>query len=253
LVLAFVSLACSQSQLESNIAALGLQDPQVSVAADSIVLVEYSKSVGSFKSEEAELTEVAKILEACGQYPVVVVRQRFDDGQVMEIQGNSADGAAYLSGQLTVEDFSSRLLFSPLTRGPAIIPKVCGGAVNCASDPDCSCHVGESCSPGVSGADERGCVVEVPPQNAHLDGSEYVCDQGLVWDSDLSGCVQSLQCPAGSSEVDGACYSVASDSGGGDFCLLIFGLLLLASPFVGLLILVLIIGAIIIYLKKRKK
>jgi hypothetical protein len=254
LVLALIGLVCSQGQLDSKLASLGLQDLQVSVAADSIMLVEYSKPLDSFKSVDSELSEVAKILDAtAGQYPVVVIRQKFDDGEVMEIQGNSADGSAYLSGQLSAEDFSGRLLFTPLTRGPAIIPKVCGGSVSCASDPDCSCFAGESCSPGSPGADERGCIVVTPPENAHLEGSKYVCNSSLVWNSDLSGCVQSPQCPAGSSEVDGNCYSSTTDSGGGDFCLLIFGFLLLSSPFIGLAVLVLIVAVIFLILRKRKK
>jgi hypothetical protein len=208
LVLALVGLVCSQGQMESKLASLGLLDMKMSVAAESIMLVEYSKSVDSFKSVDDELSEVAKILDAtAGQYPVVVVRQKFDDGELMEIQGNSADGTAFLAGQLSAEDFSDRLLFSPLTRGPPIIPKVCGGSVSCASDSDCACHSGESCSPGSSSADERGCLVVTPPENAHLEGSKYVCDSSLVWNSDLSGCVQSLQCPSGSSEVEGSCYS----------------------------------------------
>jgi hypothetical protein len=254
LVLALVGIVCSQGQTESKLASMGLQDMKMSVAADSLLLVEYSKSVDSFKSGDDELSEVAKILDAAaGQYPVVVVRQKFDDGEVMEIQGNSADGTAFLAGQLSAEEFSSRLLLTPLTRGPAIIPKVCGGSVSCASDSDCSCFAGESCSPGSSGADERGCLMITPPENAHLEGSKYVCDSGLVWNSDLSGCVQSLQCPPGSSEVEGSCYSSTQDSGGGDLCLLIFGFLLLASPFVGLAVLVLIIAVIILILRKKKK
>lgn len=202
---------------------------------------------------EGSPKQTAQSILSASEDPATL-RLVFEDGQILEVTGTKADAQLFLDGGIDELEYLGKLQAAPITRGPPDVPGLCEPkkGESCLTAPECVCYSSQTCQPDSSSADVRGCVENTPPLNAHIEDGEYVCDQEYVWNGDVSGCVLPIQCPEGQMELEGACHSTAPDSSG-DFCLLIFGFLLLASPFVGLLVLVLIAAAVIILLKKRKK
>ena len=207
----FPAAALAQEDtLESAVQAFGLNDVQVTVAEDE-VLVEYRQAVADFGSMDVELERIAHILDLVAQQVTperpVRIRQLFDDGQVMELVGDPADGRAYLAGDLGADDFQQALIYQPRTRGPLVVEGVCqpAGGDSCENSEACACYPTERCAPADPAADERGCVASGDLPNAHLEAGQYVCDEGYQWNDAMDGCVAMPGCPAGSYAAGDTC------------------------------------------------
>ena len=220
LIIIFIAITVGQvnaqgpeeKTIEDALASYGLEEPKASISGNEVV-IEYKQQLSKFVSIDEELRKVADILtivsdELSPAY-LVKIQQHFDDGQVMEINGKPEDGKAFLSGQISTEIFwLERLEFKPLTRGPPIVPGICepDKGENCENCEECVCYLNEICDPGNPKANERGCVEQYAPPHSHLVGSEYVCDEGYEWNSDLTGCVPEKKCPSNSFKFQGECY-----------------------------------------------
>jgi PGF-CTERM protein len=180
--------------IEAALSSYGLEEPKVSILGNEVT-IEYKQPVSEFCSMNEEFKKIAKILSiVADEHPTayrVIIRQYFDDGQIMELVGKPEDGKAFLNNQISEETFSERLEFNPLTRGPPIIPGTCepDKGENCENCVECVCYPNEFCDPTNPEADKKGCVVKYIPSNSQLVGSEYVCNEGYKWNSDLTGCV----------------------------------------------------------------
>jgi PGF-CTERM protein len=180
--------------IEAALSSYGLEEPKVSISGNEVT-IEYKQPVSEFGSMNEEFKKIAKILTiVADEHPTayhVIIRQYFDDGQIMELVGKPEDGKAFLNYQISEETFSERLEFNPLTRGPPIIPGTCepDKGENCENCVECVCYPNEFCDSTNPEADKKGCVVKYIPSNSQLVGSEYVCDEGYKWNSDLTGCV----------------------------------------------------------------
>lgn len=195
LVVAFMCLASAQEDVIKNaLSANGISSPSVSIAGSEVTIA-YNQSISAFGTFDAELAKVAGILKAVSDNmpsaTSVIIEQHFDDGQIMVIVGKPADGVAFLSGQINAEAFLAKLDFKPLTRGPPIMEGICEPSKGdtCQIAPECMCYPNEACQPGDQGANLKGCVAQQVPANAHLVGTEYVCNDGYEWNSKLTGCV----------------------------------------------------------------
>jgi len=178
----------------------------------SVVTVEYDQPVADVNTVVDVLLKVGTVLSTvAAEMPsaqAVMVIQYFDDGQIMEISGAPQDGVAFVDQQLTAEQFMDALEFRPLTRGPLMVEGECepSKGENCKDNPECGCYPGETCDPTSAQANERGCVSGAAPANSHLVGSEYVCNDGYEWSSDLSSCVPIKQCPPNAFAFQGDCH-----------------------------------------------
>ena len=173
----------SEATLNTRLSNYGLTDPVISTSNNRVTIV-YQQTIAEFSSLAEMLTQLAEVLvittEKLPGTIRVILRQYFDDGQIMEIETEANIGSTYLNEQLSAETFKEKLDFRPLTRGPLIIEGECepGTGENCSNCPECGCYPGENCDPNNPAANSRGCVVMHPPEHAHLDGDEYVCDEG---------------------------------------------------------------------------
>jgi hypothetical protein len=218
LILCLPAVAAAQdSSLEGALRDLGLIDPQVTLDADRALVV-YQQPVAEMGTFEAELQRVARVLalfeDHLASEAKVTLQQRFDDGQIMQVVGTPALGNAFLTGQIDAAGFEMALRFEPLTRGPLIIEGTCSPAAGdtCETQPACACYPNESCQPADPAANPKGCVTITEPANAHLEGTEYACDDGYVWNLDMTGCEPTLDCPEGTQPMDGECVApVAAD------------------------------------------
>jgi hypothetical protein len=181
----------------------------------SVVTVEYEQPVAEVDTVIDVLLKVGTVFSTVAvEMPSardVVVIQYFDDGQIMEITGAPQDGVAFVNQQLSAEQFMDRLAFRPLTRGPLMVPGECEPTKgeNCRDNPECGCYPGETCDPSSPQANEWGCVLGAAPANSHLVGSQYVCNDGYEWSSDLFSCVPVKQCPPNAFAFDGDCHCEA--------------------------------------------
>ncbi len=188
------SVAAQDASLEQALRDLGLNDAQVTLEADRALVV-YQQPVAGMGPFEAELERVARALALFGDRLApdaeVSLQQRFDDGQIMQVVGTPALGNAFLDGEIDAAAFEMALRFEPLTRGPLIIEGTCLPAAGdtCETNPACACYPNESCQPADPAANPKGCVTTTVPANAHLEATEYVCDDGFVWNLNLTGCV----------------------------------------------------------------
>ena len=204
-------VSAGEESLESRLSGYGLAEVSVSLSGNEVT-VSYTQRVSEMSSVSDQLAKIAIILSyVAEELPGVVqvrVEQHFDDGQIMEISGSPADGRAFLNGQLSEEDFMYSLEFNPLTRGPLIMPGECepGRGENCENCPECGCYPNERCEPANPQANEQGCVVVSVPANAHLEGSQYVCNDGYEWNQELTGCVPEKRCPPNAFKFQGECY-----------------------------------------------
>ncbi|MBC8457238.1 MAG: PKD domain-containing protein, partial [Deltaproteobacteria bacterium] len=220
LIMIFIAIAAGpvnaqepeEKAIEEALSSYGLEEPKVSISGNEVV-IEYKQPVSEFSTMDGELRKIANILdivsdELSNTY-LVKIQQRFDDGQIMEIIGKPEDGKAFLSGHISTEIFwLERLEFKPLTRGRPFVPGICepDKGENCENSEKCACYPNEICEPDNPEADAKGCVEQYAPPNSHLVGSEYVCDDGYEWNSDLTGCVPEKKCPSNSFEFQGECY-----------------------------------------------
>ena len=200
-----------ENTIENALSSYGLEEPKVSISANEVI-IEYKQRVSKFGTLDEEFRKIADILviiadELSPTY-LVKIHQHFDDGHIMEIIGKPEDGKAFFTNQITVESFSEKLEFKPLTRGPLIVPGVCESdkGENCENYEACACYPNENCGPENPEANEKGCVVVHIPANSHFVGSEYVCDEGYEWSADLTNCVPEKKCPQNAFKFQGDCY-----------------------------------------------
>lgn len=184
----------------------------------------------------------------------VTLRMVFVDGQVLEVTGTKSDARLFLSGGIDELEYLSRLETAPVTRGPLMVPGLCEPAKgeSCANALECGCYDTQTCRPSSPSADFRGCVEDSPPANAHLEGGEYVCNQGYVWGGNLSACVLPVVCPEGELEVEGVCYPGGiEDSSGDGICLMLFGFILLSAPVILIGGILLLVAVFLLFRKKK--
>jgi hypothetical protein len=141
-----------------------------------------------------------------GRTTIVIV---FDDGQMLSVTGSKADAESFLAGRIDKDEYLAKLEITPLTRGPLVTPSMCdqNRSMYCNNTVTCACYDSQECRPGDPRADKKGCVDPVPPANAHLEGAEYVCDEGLVWGKNLTGCQEKTVCPDEIIGPDGKCFT----------------------------------------------
>ena len=137
------------------------------------------------------------------------LRVTFDDGEIMDVMGFTTDAQSYLDGKYTNFEFIMKLNITWMTRGRPLVDHLClpENGKNCGNDEACDCYISQQCLPGNMKADKKGCVEPKPPTRAHLEGEEYVCDEGLVWKNDLTGCQEETVCPGGIIDPDGKCFT----------------------------------------------
>jgi hypothetical protein len=154
--------------IKAALSSYGLEEPKVSISGNEVT-IEYKQPVSEFGSMNEEFKKIAKILSiVADEHPTayrVIIRQYFDDGQIMELIGKPEDGKAFLNNLISEETFSERLEFNPLTRGPPIIPGTCepDKGENCENCVECVCYPNEFCDPTNPEADKKGCVVKYIP------------------------------------------------------------------------------------------
>jgi len=184
----------------------------------------------------------------------VTLRLMFDDGNILEVSGTAADAKAYNLGKLSDYDYSNRLDYNPLTRGPVLVPGLCepSKGENCGKNPECACQNIQTCSPGSVNADKKGCADKKTPKNAYKLGSEYVCNEGLVWNADLTGCTEPLKCQTGEIGLEGKCY-VKQGSSGSDLCCFLTGSGILAMPVITAAATLLLVLTVYVYKKRQKQ
>lgn len=213
LICCLPALAAAQdASLEQALSDLGLSDPRVTLEAGRALVV-HQQPVAEMGPIEAELERVAQVLALFGDRLApeaeVSLQQRFDDGQIMQVVGTPALGNAFLTGEIDDAAFEMALRFEPLTRGPLIIEGECSPAAGdtCETQPACACYPNESCQPADPAANPKGCLTTTEPANAHLEGTEYTCNDGYVWNLDMTGCELALVCPEGTQLMDRECVS----------------------------------------------
>jgi len=213
LIYCFPAAAAAQdASLEQALRDLGLNDPQVTLEADRALVV-YQQPVAEMGPIEAELERIARALalfeDRLAPEAEVSLQQRFDDGQIMQIVGTPALGNAFLNGEIDATAFEMALRFEPLTRGPLIFEGTCNPAVGdtCETQPACACYPNETCQPADPAANPKGCLTTTEPANAHLEGTEYACNDNYVWNLDMTGCEPALDCPEGTQLMDGECIA----------------------------------------------
>ena len=221
LIIIFITIAArpvnaqepKKKTIEDALASYGLEEQKISILGNKVVIIEYKQQISEFGSEDEWLRKVANILaivsdERSNAY-LVKIQQHFDVGLIMEIIGKPEDGKAFLNNEISAEIFwLERLAFKPLTRGSPIVPGICepDKGENCENCEGCVCYPNEVCAPANPQANKKGCVEKYAPPNAHLVGSEYVCDKGYEWSSDLTGCVPEKKCPQNAFKFQGDCY-----------------------------------------------
>ena len=184
-----------EQAVSQALSSYGLDDIDVSFSGNK-TLVKYLQPLAEFKTLDEEATRVAEITQIVSSRlateKTVCIQQHFDDGQIIELTIAPKDARRFLNGQLTTEAFLDKAEMKPLTRGSPIVPGRCetNKGKNCRNYEACTCYSNEVCAPENPQANEKGCVVKYVPSNAHLVGSEYVCNKGHEWNSDLTECVQ---------------------------------------------------------------
>jgi hypothetical protein len=184
-----------EQAVSQALSSYGLNKIDVSFSENSI-LVKYIQPLAEFKTLDEEAIRVAEITRIVSSRlsteKNVCIHQHFDDGQVIELTIEPKDARRFLNGQLTTEAFLDKAEMKPLTRGSPIVPGRCEPekGKSCKNYEACTCYPNEVCAPENPQANEKGCVEKYAPSNAHLLGSEYVCNKGYEWNSELTECVQ---------------------------------------------------------------
>jgi len=190
----------------------GVIEPEIALSGNEIS-ISYKRQISETADLREELGKIATILTVVSdQFSnecTVKIRQVFDNGQLIGITARSSDGKAFLNGHISEEQFwLERLQFKSITRGPPIVPGICdpNSGNNCRNCEACACYPNEFCAPDNPQANKRGCVDRYAPANAHLIGSEYVCNDGYDWNADLTGCVPEKICPPNAFKFQEVCY-----------------------------------------------
>jgi len=200
----------SEVSLRDRLTTYGINNFSVTTG-DNKVSITYEQTIAEFNDFSELLDRIAEILqiaaEELGNDYKVIIKQIFNDGQIMQITIKAAHGIAYLSAALSADEFRELIKFQALTRGPIMVEGECeiGQGENCENCPECGCYPGETCDPDNPAANERGCVVATAPANAHLNGSQYVCDEGYEWNAALTDCVPLIECPENAFKFNGQC------------------------------------------------
>jgi len=207
-----VTVHAQVQTIKDVLSSYGLQEPEISILRNE-VFIEYKKQVSKSGSLDQELRKVAGILKIISDelspLYLVNIQQHFDNGDIIRIIGKPADGKAFLNDQISTEIFwLERLKFKAITRGSPVGQGICEPekGKNCKNCDACACYPNEVCAPANPQANKKGCVEKYAPPNAHLVGSEYVCDKGHEWKSDLTGCVPEKKCPQNAFKFQGDCY-----------------------------------------------
>lgn len=194
----FCKIAFAQGGVQAASQALssyGLEKVEVSLL-ENCVLISYLQRISEFNTLDEVAVRIAEITQTVSnRLPAqknVCIHQHFDDGQILQITIAPEDARGVLNGQLPTETFLDKVEMKPLTRGAPIVPGRCepDKGMNCNNSEACTCYPNEVCAPNDPRANSKGCVEKHTPSNAHLVGSEYVCNKGYEWDTDLTGCVQ---------------------------------------------------------------
>ncbi|MBN1246145.1 MAG: hypothetical protein JXC32_00715 [Anaerolineae bacterium] len=191
---------------------IGIAGAQVAVDGDTVT-VAYELALASLGPWESFLHQTANIMTIVREHSdhdvAVVLRITYDDGNVIQITGRTDGAVAFHDGQLSFDEYDAMLEFRPVTRGPAITGTVCEPELgdNCATSDACACYPNESCDPDATAANARGCVLISEPANAHLNEAQYICNEGYVWNSDLTACEMPLVCPEGTFAFNGECIA----------------------------------------------
>jgi len=166
----------------------------------------------------------------------VSLRIVFEDGEMLDVTARVSDADSYLKHTLTEEEFLQRLEYSAATRGPVQVAKDCmpSKGQDCRKNVECSCPKPLACSPGSPNADPKGCVEDKQSLNAHLADGRYVCDEGLVWKDDLTGCEEPTDCPDGYVALEGKCYGKSGEESSSGVCCLLGGVGMLSLPVLAL-------------------
>jgi len=173
----------------------GLDKVEVSFL-ENTVFVRYLQQISEFSTLDEEAVRLAEIAQIVNRHQSIEknvrIHQVFNDGQIMELTVAPKDALGLLNGRLTTERFLNKARMKPLTRGFAIVPGICepNKGKNCENCEACTCYPNEVCTPTAPRANKRGCVAQYAPLNAHPVGSEYVCNDGYQWNSELTECVQ---------------------------------------------------------------
>ena len=228
---------------------------------DQGLFIEYDKSVKNFKNINEEFIEISQISILTYQQldeTQIILKQKFDDGQVMQLKVQYEKSYAYSSGEIELESFMDSLQMVPLTRGKPIIEIECDSQNTCLSEPDCACLDSQTCEPENSDSNIWGCVDINNIDNSELVNKNIVCKNGYVWDSTQSNCVSinSLDCNDGTIYFNGECVTANpddnndSDNSGALVAIGIFGLIIfsiISLVFIGVIVF------IIFLIRKSKK
>ncbi|MCF8084020.1 MAG: hypothetical protein K9M96_13075 [Deltaproteobacteria bacterium] len=210
----FCSTAMATQEEEQTVSqalsSYGLKQVKVSITGET-VRVRYLQRYSEFKALDEAAVRVAEIARLVNQrlsgQRQVFIEQLFDDDQIVEVAVATADAERFLNKELSTDGFLKKVTISPLTRGVLIVPGLCepDKGKNCRNCQACVCYPNEVCAPADPRANKRGCVAKYIPENAHLVGSEYVCNAGYKWNSDITGCIDaagsSVDLPDGKSPV----------------------------------------------------
>ena len=187
-------VSASELSIQKALLTYGLTKPVVKIS-DTSVEVHYFPRVSEFPTLDQEanrLAEISKIVSVqAPTIPLVVIRQIFEDGQIMEVYVKVKDVRDFLVGSINTESFLTRVNMRLLTRGLIFIPETCEPSKgdNCQNSLACRCYPNEACLPGHKDADSRGCIITYTPSNAHLVGSEYICNKKYTWNKEYTDCV----------------------------------------------------------------
>lgn len=242
MILLFVSFAFGESEQRTDI-------------------IEYDKSIDDFKSIEEEFLDIAKLtIDQCEKYELldeVIIKQNFDDGEVMQIKVNCDYAKSFAEDEMTFQEFMDSLDMIPLTRGKPIVAIECNNINTCKNTPDCACLDSQTCDPKNQKANSFGCVDINIPENSNLINNNIVCDEGYTWDITQSNCisVKSLECKQGTIYFNGECISSDADSDSSNLFLgfLVIGLIGFVIFLIGAGAIGLIIYLVIKSSKKNKK
>jgi hypothetical protein len=203
-------VAAQSDDLASALEEVGVTGARVSID-DAGLTIAYTESVANLGPWESLLYRYATLITIAEDYTEgaapVIIRITYDDGHTMQVSGTPADAAAFLDGDLGIDDYEMTLTFQPITRGPVSVQTACETAEgnNCTNAQACGCYPNEACRPEDEAADARGCVLVSEPANAHLAGGRYVCDEGYVWNDTLTACEEPWTCPEDAIRLNGNC------------------------------------------------
>jgi len=198
--------ATTDSSLSQKLAQNGVQKPTVTIE-DSRVLVTFKAEVKNMEGQKLMNQVLTVFTQVKANHPSnrnATILIRFSDGQLMEVSGDPSD----FSERMSESEFIGKANFRFLTRGPPNTPGPCltEEGMNCLKDQDeCPCKPGEVCDINDGKADKGGCAMGYPPKNAHLMGSEYVCNQGYEWDAEGLDCKPAPTCGEGAFGFQGKC------------------------------------------------